>query len=375
MINKKFLSSLFLAALMVAFIGCKDDPIENPADEGKKAADELCDCFAAAQTEAAVSACHTSIQNKFSNHWANEAFQEAFMQRIETCGSLPDDFKCLWFDDCPEDDDPLAILGRQAADALCAGFTAANGNFDAEMAAMMGLMGNPAYAGMFRGADSPGEPAFEDAFSERFMSGCAVIPQWFLDMWTGEPSDVELVAMAFCQFFAENPDATLEETMAEFMEYLASFADADFRTALLALVQDCFIPDFVYCMMFQMLDHCPPDDDECNCEDECDCEEDCGCGDIIDPLIALGVQAANELCDYYIEAIENDYTLAQQQTFVLGLMMTKYGSYQSNDCWQCGFSGALCYPLLQEALAEGKIFWPGPNPTGPCTACCDRCNN
>jgi len=173
--SKKFFSSLFVTALLagvIAFYGCKKDSIESPADDGKKSAQELCDSFSQAESDAAKVACietFESIRQKYKDEDA-VAFENAFNQEIEKCGSKPFE----WYS---------AYLGTKAAQEMCDCFSINPDNQQAQMQCMMGLMMK--YGGYFRSEDSPGDPIFEGAFDVAFYS-CANVPDWFICMWSPE---------------------------------------------------------------------------------------------------------------------------------------------------------------------------------------------
>ena len=180
--SKKFFSSLFVIAFLaciVAFYACNKDS-DTPADDGKKSAQELCDSFTRASTDAAKEACiiaFESIREKYSGADL-VAFEAAFNEAIQACGSSPFE----WYS---------TYLGKTAAQELCQGFAAATGAtpqelFNAQMGVMIGMQMK--YAGRFRDESGQGgDPLFEDAFSDEFMGGCSNIPDWFVCMWTGVP--------------------------------------------------------------------------------------------------------------------------------------------------------------------------------------------
>ena len=182
--SKKFFSSLFVTALLagvIAFYSCSKDNVDGPADDGKKLAQELCDSFTKAVTDADKVASIEAFESK-AQKWQGEdaeAFIAAFNQQIANCGATTPH---QWYS---------TYLGKTAAQELCQGFAAATGAtpqelFNAQMGVMIGMQMK--YAGRFRDEEGQGgDPLFEDAFSDEFMGGCSNIPDWFICMWTGVP--------------------------------------------------------------------------------------------------------------------------------------------------------------------------------------------
>ena len=173
MINKKvFLISLVtvLLAGVIAFYACNNNDDPTPAEEGKKAAHELCDCLNNAQSEQAEAACFTANESKYQKYASDQAFEDAYNQGIANCSNIPD-----WW------------LGEKAAQELCDCFSNAS-DFMEEMACMMGLMAK--YSGKFRDTQGQGgSQIFEEAFSNQFMQNCGNIPDWFICMWAPELCD------------------------------------------------------------------------------------------------------------------------------------------------------------------------------------------
>ena len=228
MINKKFLSSLLVSASLagvVAFYACDKNDV-TPADDGKKSAQELCDCFTKAGTDAAKVACISEFESKFQKYKNEDAkaFEDAFNEAIKTCGSSPYE----WYS---------AYLGTLAANEMCDCFT---GDFEAEMACMMGLMLK--YGGYFRGENNPGDPIFEDAFDIAFYS-CTKVPEWFICMWSPENCEVELTdeelaelgaqaAQELCECFTNAANAQAEQAcMGAFGQYAVYMGNQVFQEA------------------------------------------------------------------------------------------------------------------------------------------------
>jgi hypothetical protein len=87
---------------VVALYSCSKD--DDPADKGKKAAKELCDCYSKANDEQAKDACNDAIENKYKKYDGNKAFVDAYLVELAKCGSMGGD---------------LAELGAQAAQEFC----------------------------------------------------------------------------------------------------------------------------------------------------------------------------------------------------------------------------------------------------------------
>ena len=247
MTNKKFFRISLVTALMagvVALYSCKKDDADNPADEGKKAAQELCDCYSKAQDEQAQDACDSAIENKYKKYEGNKAFEDAFFVEFAKCGSVDGDF---------------AELGKEAAQELCDCFSNAADQLD-EMACMMGLMGK--YDGLFRDTQGQGgNPDFEDAFSNEFMGNCNNIPDWFLQMWTSdddkEQNKLNLAktglqaAQELCGCFAEATNPTAEQAcMGVITPYVQYMNEQEFTGALTTELQTCnSVPSWVWAQL------------------------------------------------------------------------------------------------------------------------------
>lgn len=165
-----------LIAGFIVFYACNKDTVDGPADDGKKSAQELCDCFTKAGNDDVKVACITSFENKAQKYKDEDAktFKDAFNETIKTCGSSP----YQWYS---------AYLGKIAAQEMCDCFKATGATeeevFNAQMGCMMGLMFK--YAGYFRSEEGPGDPDFEGAFDIEFYN-CANVPAWFICMWSPE---------------------------------------------------------------------------------------------------------------------------------------------------------------------------------------------
>ena len=149
MINEKFLSiSLVTATLAgsVALYSCKDnDPAATPAEEGTKAATELCNCFSQAANENARAACITAYES--NKHKGDAAFETAFTEQIVSG-------ECSGY---------LAYLGAKEAQTLCDCFAA---NVDDPEAQKFCFMGTGLAESIQRHDD------FGDAFTLGLMTSC-----------------------------------------------------------------------------------------------------------------------------------------------------------------------------------------------------------
>jgi len=455
MTYKNFFSSLLAFALLAAsisFYACKDDK-DDPAEEGRKAAAEVCDCLAEAETSNEMIACldildkyakfsdyaafvaayeagtaqcmpegwdHVLagiqaapdfcdffsnppqgvdltnplvgmeiVMNEFMAKYGSQFYEPAFLNAVletleETCEAIPDWLYCVlgWEHYCGDVD-----LGEAAAAAgkYCDFFTA-NPTVNMEMGMGM-IMGNPELAQYILN--------FSDAeFREIFfgvLGSCNAVPDWFYCQFgfteycePSEPTEVELAAAEFCEFFTANPDAEMMDMMMSPIgaKYMAQFSNAAFVGALLGELQaSCdAVPDWFYCLL-GLTDYCDTDgecncDNECTCEDECEdecdcgcncgcsgecnCEDDCGC-ETEDPNVSLGETAAAELCEYFSTTTD---TPAEQQAHVMGHFMTKYGSLMSNTIFRNAFTCALCYDILPD-------WFKSQFGSAPCPGCCD----
>jgi len=358
MTNKKFFSSLLAFALLatsISFYACKDDK-DDPADEGRKAAAEVCDCLAEAETATEMIACldildkyakfsdyaafvaayeagtaqcmpegwdHVLagiqaapdfcdffsnpppgvdltnplvgmeiVMNEFMAKYGSQFYEPAFLNAVletleETCEAIPDWLYCVlgWEHYCGDID-----LGEAAAAAgkFCDFFTA---NPEANIGM---IMGNPELAQYILN--------FSDAeFREIFfgvLGSCNAVPDWFYCAFgfedycePSEPTEIELAAAEFCEFFTANPTADMAAMMMSPIgaKYMAQFANPEFLGGLLGELQaNCdAVPDWFYCTL-GMTDYCPP-------------------GGLTDEELAeLGKHSTIELCDCF-GAAEGDY--------------------------------------------------------------------
>ena len=168
--NKKLLSiSLIIAALVgaIAFYSCNDDDkiADTPDVAGKKAAQELCDCFSKATTQEASKKCVDAVgekKSKFTKAEEGEAFEAAYLAEVANCKNSN---YIAYF----------TALGKSEAKTLCDCFVSASGNQAAEMACMTGQMSLPMYIQY--------DPVFGDAFTAGLMERYLDVPEWFWAMW------------------------------------------------------------------------------------------------------------------------------------------------------------------------------------------------
>ena len=103
----KFLSILIVTAFLavvVTFSACKKDKDPDPADEGVKAAKEMCNCFEKAEKDAEnldpevpsdavqilviygkMMECVEGIEKKYKQYENNKAFNDAAEKQFEKC--------------------------------------------------------------------------------------------------------------------------------------------------------------------------------------------------------------------------------------------------------------------------------------------------
>ena len=246
MTNKKFFSSTLVAAslaVVVAFYACDNNDL-TPAEDGKKLAIELCDCFAKAPNDNAKLACITDFESK-RDKWRDEAdakaFEAAFNQQIALCDDDPYQWK-------------LSQLAIIAAAEFCA-LAALHPDGD-----MMTLA--PLY--MKYAAELNSEnPAFLEPFFGALMA-CSPASDWILCTFRitdfcppEELTEAELIALAaeaapeFCAFFTANPTADINAMLAsELGKYASHFTKPAFIGALLHGLNACeTTPLWFVCMM------------------------------------------------------------------------------------------------------------------------------
>jgi hypothetical protein len=80
--------SISLLAGTVTFSACDDD--DDPAAEGRKAAQELCDCLEKAATEIAIETCFDNVDTKYGKYENNEAFEKAADAVLSVCDAYLD---------------------------------------------------------------------------------------------------------------------------------------------------------------------------------------------------------------------------------------------------------------------------------------------
>ena len=240
MMNKKFLkSSLVVASLaaVVAFYACDKNSL-TPAEDGKKLAQELCDCIDKSPTNEAKSKCFSDFKSK-RNKWRDDddakTFNEAFDQEIEACSDF-----YQW-------------LGTFAAAEFCA-LAAQHPDGDAMTLA-------PLYF-EYESELNSGNTAFLNPFFGALMA-CSPASDWILCFFRMTDfctplTDEELIALAaealpeFCDYFAANPAADMNSM---FASDLAKYADYFSREAFIGvllhgLTTNCAAtPHWFVCMM------------------------------------------------------------------------------------------------------------------------------
>ena len=80
--------SVVVIASAVAFFSCKNDETEDPADLGKKAAQEWCDCnkqYEKDGNEEKWDRCTDRIVDKYEKYEDNDAFERAFDKELDKC--------------------------------------------------------------------------------------------------------------------------------------------------------------------------------------------------------------------------------------------------------------------------------------------------
>ena len=164
MINKKFLlSSLVVATLAtsIVYYSCNEKDVK-PADEGKKAAKELCDCFCGASTDAAKEVCFDELNRKYGKYENDKAFQDAYNKEFEACTAITKEWH-------------LAYLGRIAALDLCDFFTKTPDAADPTKG--MSLMFSEGYFTKY--ASLFYEEVFMNSVLSKLLENCSAVPDWF----------------------------------------------------------------------------------------------------------------------------------------------------------------------------------------------------
>ena len=154
--SKKLLSILLASALVAGFVtfnACNDDP--DYAEEGKKAAQEWCDCLNNAQNETAKDACFSIIENKYASYLDINAFKNAYYQGIESCDRI------------------LAYLGTRAAQDLCECF-AGTVDDEGKWACVFGLQAT-IYGNFME------DETFGEAFTIKLMAACPDVLAWLYE--------------------------------------------------------------------------------------------------------------------------------------------------------------------------------------------------
>jgi hypothetical protein len=245
--NKTLTNSLLIALMagIVALHSCNKDKL-TPEQDGKNLAKELCDCFTQATTDDAKLACISNFENK-RNKWRDSAdviaFQIAFDEAIQTCGSDP----YQWL---------LSRLAIIAVAEFCALATQHPEGGDMMILAPLYMK----YEAELNG----GNPAFLEPFFQGLMA-CLPYSAWILctfritEFCTEEElTEEELIALAttavseFCDYFTANPDADLDSMMASELakKYGNHFTKPVFINTLLQGLATCSnAPQWFFCTM------------------------------------------------------------------------------------------------------------------------------
>jgi hypothetical protein len=188
-----------LVAGAVALYSCDNKDSINYAEEGKKAAQEMCSCLTsnAANPEAQV-VCVLTTESKYATYLDNKGYKEAFNQEIEKCSQSK----------------YRAYLGAKAGMDLCACLTAAGDNYELQTACVLGPMATLDEEIMY-------DLDFGATFTVGWYGCYEHVPNWVRCMFGGEDCEftdeqlLELAAEAteeLCQFFSSTPEAADKET-------------------------------------------------------------------------------------------------------------------------------------------------------------------
>jgi len=247
MTDKKFFSSLLVSASLagvVAFYACNKNDL-TPAEDGKKLAQELCDCFTKAATDDAKLACIDDFESK-RDKWRDEAdaaaFEASYNQSIASCSNDPYQWQ-------------LSHLATIAATEFCA--LAAQHPDGGDMMTLA-----PLYM-KYEAELNSENPAFLEPFFGGLMS-CLPASGWILCTFRitefcppDELTDEELAELAttaapeFCDYFTENPTADINSMLSsELAQYASHFTKPAFIGALLQGLGTCgSTPQWFVCMM------------------------------------------------------------------------------------------------------------------------------
>ena len=230
MMNKKFfLLSLLVAASLatgVAFYSCNGNDT-NPADEGSKAAKELCDCFSSAGTDVAKEACFDEFERKYGKYENDKAFQDAYNNGFEACTAITQE----WY---------LGYLGKIAALDFCDFFT--NTPEAADPTVGMGLMISEGYYTKY--TELFYKEAFMNTVLTELLATCPSVPDWYycsFGMIDRCPDNREAlgiqVAEELCNCFA-NASNENEQTgcLEGLMQYFSLMKDPEFSQAFFGKV-------------------------------------------------------------------------------------------------------------------------------------------
>jgi hypothetical protein len=265
MTTKKVLSISFLSVLIagsIAFYSCNKNDALTPADDGRATAQKICDNFkAAAGDYDAIEACIAEY-NRIRDTWTageeRETFVSAFNEAFRSleCANLTVD----WI---------RPTLIEEAISEFCTYFSA---NPSADEAALYATPLGMKYVSNFY------DPVFLTAVLDGLENGCNATPAWFFcslgkveyceTLTDDQAINIARQAVAeFCGFFSANPEADLDQLLAEgpgdkymrfFTNYLFLEQVLGGLQGLLPESQQCTsVPDWFYCM-FGLEGYCVP---------------------------------------------------------------------------------------------------------------------
>ena len=321
MFNKKFLTSLFVTALLagvVAFYACNDKKDLTPAEDGKNLAEVLCNCFTNTGDDNAKLACITDFESK-RDKWRDEAdaaaFEAAFNQAIASCANDP----YQWY--------YATYKAEIAKGEFCEFFTANPKAADEEKGFDL-LMSDP--LGM-RYVDDFYNPAFMDAVLGGLLETCPSVPDWFYcsfgmsERCNIELTDEQLAALAivavgeFCELATQYPTYNIEALTPLYMQY-AKYLNSE---------NPAFLQPF-----FGGLMACSPASDWILCA--FNVKEYCNPSDLTDEELAeIGTRAAIAFCEYFTENPDAD------MESMMTSAVAKFGRYFTEPAFMQALSGCL----------------------------------
>jgi len=324
MTKRNFFSVALTAALLagsIVFYSCNEDDDLTPGDDGRATAQQICDSFKAAAGDYDAIEASIAEYTRIRDTWKEGAEREAFVNAFNAAFLLLecDNITINWI---------RPTLIAQAISDFCAYFTA---NPTADEAALYGTPLGMKYVSNFY------DPEFLNPVLDGLENGCDATPAWFFCSlgrvgYCETLTDDQAVNIArqavveFCSFFSSNPDAKMDQLIAEGPggKYMRFFSNNLFMENVLGGLQGLLpesqkctsVPDWFYCS-FGLEDYCEP------------------AGVTDEELAALGAESAQELCDCF----SNATTFAEEQACMYGLMIP-YGSYMSNTVFLNAHSAA-----------------------------------